>query len=453
MKSRFAIAAAYAISALVAPSAHAQGREGASAVPATRAMSLDDCIAFAATHSPDALSGDLEIDGARASQAGVRGELGPKVRLEGNVLRWNSAFELPFALPGASGPPPVLTVRDNFTWTASASVIQPVSALFLIYDQFKVQALGIDVTSIRRDVAKRDVAFRVAESYMRLLEASRLVEVGTTSVTQIEAQQRQARSLLANGIIGKNDALRADLALAGARQRLIQGKGQVVLARGRLASALGMPPGVEIDAVPIAGELPPNDEPSVASAEAHAVANRLELREISRRIEQEKLRVGVAKLRRLPQVNLVGNYTHAEGSAFAQKNSAYVGGALTWDVWDWGTTSAGVREADVKRQQAELAQRKLGDEVRLEARQAFVEAAAAREALDVARVAVTLAEENFRIVTKRFEANTGTSFELVDAESLLTQARAQVETSLYAYLIARLSLQRATGAAGPRVRG
>ena len=227
----------------------------------------------------------------------------------------------------------------------------------------------------------------MAESYLRLLEASRLVEVATTSVTQLEAQQRQARSLLANGVIGKNDTLRADLALAGARQRLIQSKGQVVLARGRLSSAMGLASGVEIDAAPIAGEPPPSDEPSVASAEAHAVASRLELREISRRIEQEKLRVGVAKLRRLPQVNLVGNYTHAEGSAFAQKDAAYVGGTLTWDVWDWGTTSAGVREADVKRQQAELAQRKLGDEVRLEARQAFVEAASAREALDVARAA------------------------------------------------------------------
>ena len=448
-----ALLALMPLTLLATTRANAQGREGAGSLSAARPMSLDDCIAFAATHSPDALSGDLEVEGARASEAGVRGELGPKVRVEGNVLRWNSAFNLPFALPGASGPPPVLTVRDNFTWTASASVIQPVSALFLIYDQFKVQALGIDVTSIRRDVAKRDVAFRVAESYLRLLEASRLVEVATTSVTQLEAQQRQARSLLANGVIGKNDTLRADLALAGARQRLIQSKGQVVLARGRLSSAMGLASGVEIDAAPIAGEPPPSDEPSVASAEAHAVASRLELREISRRIEQEKLRVGVAKLRRLPQVNLVGNYTHAEGSAFAQKDAAYVGGTLTWDVWDWGTTSAGVREADVKRQQAELAQRKLGDEVRLEARQAFVEAASAREALDVARAAVTLAEENFRIVTKRFEANTGTSFDLVDAESLLTQARAQVETSLYAYLVARLALQRATGASAPRVRG
>ena len=436
--------------------AEAQGPENpgpAIAAPAARAMSLDDCIAFAATHSPDALTGDVDVEGARAGQAGVRGELGPKVRVEGNVLRWNSAFELPFALPGSSGPPPVLTVRDNFTWTASASVIQPVTALFVIYDAYKVQALGVDVAALRRDVAKRDVAFRVAEAYLRLLEASRLADVATTSVTQLEAQQRQAKSLLANGVIGKNDLLRADLALASARQRMIQMKGQVVLGRGRLATAMGMPTGAEIDAVPFVGDPPPSDEPSLASAETHAVANRLELRELSRRIEQEDLRAGIARLKRLPAVNVVGNYTHAEGSAFAQKDAAYVGATLSWDVWDWGTTSAGIREADVKKRQAELARTKLADEVRLEARQAFVNAATAREGLDVARAAVAQAEENYRIVTKRFEANTGTSFDVVDAEQLLTQSRAQVETSLYAYLVARLALQRATGAMAPRVRG
>ena len=59
------------------------------------------------------------------------------------------------------------------------------------------------------------------------------------------------------------------------------------------------------------------------------------------------------------------------------------------------------------------------------------------------------AEENFRIVTKKFENNAATSFDVVDAESLLTQARGQVQQSLYDYLVASAALQRATGAPLP----
>ncbi|HTB75599.1 MAG TPA: TolC family protein, partial [Polyangiaceae bacterium] len=99
--------------------------------------------------------------------------------------------------------------------------------------------------------------------------------------------------------------------------------------------------------------------------------------------------------------------------------------------------------------QAILARKKLEDEVRLEARQAFVNAQSSRQALEVARTAVSQAEENFRIVTKKFENNAATSFDVVDAEALLTQSRGQVEQALYDYLIASAALQKATGAALP----
>jgi outer membrane protein TolC len=74
-----------------------------------------------------------------------------------------------------------------------------------------------------------------------------------------------------------------------------------------------------------------------------------------------------------------------------------------------------------------------------------VNAATAREALGVARASVSQAEENYRIVAKKFDSSAATSFDIVDAEALLTQARGQVEQALYDYLIARAALQKATG--------
>ena len=52
-------------------------------------------------------------------------------------------------------------------------------------------------------------------------------------------------------------------------------------------------------------------------------------------------------------------------------------------------------------------------------------------------------------MTKKFDANAATSFDVVDAEALLTQSRGQVEQALYDYLIASAALQKATGAALP----
>jgi outer membrane protein TolC len=409
---------------------------------AARLVTVADAVGLALRHNPDALSSDAQVQGAESSRAEARGGFGPKLHVDANAQQWDSVFRIQFGNQN-------FTARQAFTWSASVSLVQPITPLFAIYDQYKVQDFGVDVASIRRAVTRRDVALGVVEAYYRLLEAMRLSQVATASVAQLEAQQKQAQSLFANGVIGKNDLLRAGLALATARQRAIQMGGQVELGRGQLAAAMGVPDSESFEPVPFVGEPPPGDEPTLPSAEGRAVAQRLELRELDRRIDQADKTVSFAKTKLLPQVNAIGNYTHFDGSPFQQVNGAYVGLFASWDVWEWGTTLNGIAEAEARLRQARLARKKAEDEVRLEARRAFVNATTAREALGVARAAVSEGEENYRIVVKRFENAAATSFDVVDAEALLTQARGQVETALYDLLIAQAALEKATGAPLP----
>ncbi len=415
-------------------SRRADGQEGSPA----RQLSVAEAVAIALEHNPDSLSSDAELRSAESSRAEARGGFGPKVHIDANMQQWNSPFSIPFN--GVN-----LTVRDEFTWTASVSAVQPITQLFAIYDQYKLQDFGVDVASLRRAATRREIALRAMEAYYRLLEAGRLSQVADASVAQLEAQQRQAQSLLANGVIGKNDLLRASLALASAHQRAIQMRGQIDLARGQLAAAMGVPDTDSFEPAPFVGEPLASGTATLRSAEALATTQRLELRELDRRIDQADKNVGFAKTKLLPQINAGVNYTHFEGSAFQQSNAFYVGLFASWDVWDWGTTPAGIRTAESQLSVARLARRKAEDGVRLEARQAFVNAATEREALTVARAAVVQAEENFRIVTKRFENAAATSFDVVDAEALLTQARGQVETALYDLLIAEAALEKAIG--------
>jgi len=422
---------------------------GAQPAPGARTVSMNDCVAIALSENPDAQSGEFVIREAEAQRAEVRGAFGPKVHIDANVQQWNSSFALSPSVLGVGAGAPPLTVRDAFTWTAGVTVTQPLLPLFAIYDKYKVQDLGVDIAAIRRVATRREVAFHTVESYYRLLESLRLAEVANASVTQLEAQQRQSQSQFDNGVIAKNDLLRAALALAQAKQRAIQTRGQVVLARGQLGVAMGLTPDEPLEPVPFTSEPPPLAEPALEPAEARAVAQRLELRDLARQVDQAESSKTFAKRLLLPTINAVGNYSHTAGSAFAQTDAAYLGLTASWDVWDWGTTIGGIHEADAKLHQAILARKKLEDEVRVEAREAFVNAESAQEALGVARSAVSQAEENFRIVTKKFDNNAATSFDVVDAESLLTQARGQVEQALYDYLIAGAALQKATGSPLP----
>jgi outer membrane protein len=322
-------------------------------------------------------------------------------------------------------------------------------ALWTVHEGYTLTKLGVDVAKVQQEAAQRNVAFQVTEAYYRLMQAERMADVAAKSVEQVDAQVRRAKTFFERGAVARNDVLRAQLGLAAAQQRLIQAKGNVLLARSRLATLLGRPAGLLIETVddgrdPAGTPLPPPED-----AEARAVEARIELKEVTARTEQARTAVRLAKSKMLPQINLVGNYTHSAGQAFAPANAAFVGAMASWDIWEGGGTYYGIDEAKARVAQALSARRKAEDLIRLDVRSAYVGVTTAAEALEVTRHAVEQAEENFRIEQKRYESTSNTSFDVLDAETQLTTARGQHQAAIYDCIIAHSNLARAMGAKRP----
>jgi outer membrane protein TolC len=413
---------------------------------APRKMALADCVSEALVRNPDVQTAHDEIDVAAAQRWEVGGQALPRFRIDASMQQWGAPYAIQFG-------PQQFTLHDPFTWTFTAQVIQPLTPLIPLLEQYHVRDLGVDIAQIRRDVAHRDTANRVIETYYRLVESERLAEVAVTSVDQLTAQLKQANSFHDSGVVSKDDVLRAELALANAKQRAIQTRGQVTLWRARLATVIGLSPSTQIDVVPLASEPNAVSDTTLERAVKASRSGRVEIRELDERIEQSKVGVRLAWYKMLPSVNLVGAYMHNQqlenptptNPQFVELDSVYVGGALSWDVWDFGSSLAGVKESNAKLREAKTARDKVRDQLELEVREAFLNEGTAIEAMTVAKASVASAEEHFRLVTKRYEANTTTSFDVVDAESLLTQARASLQTSTYDFLIARAALRRAMG--------
>ena len=67
-------------------------------------------------------------------------------------------------------------------------------------------------------------------------------------------------------------------------------------------------------------------------------------------------------------------------------------------------------------------------------------------AVQVAETAITSAEEAYRVTSAQVSAGTATTTDLLDAQSALTTARANLARAQYDRAIARVSLDRATTA-------
>ena len=84
------------------------------------------------------------------------------------------------------------------------------------------------------------------------------------------------------------------------------------------------------------------------------------------------------------------------------------------------------------------------DGIMLDVRKAWLDLKQASLSIEALRSQIEFAQENLRVVTKKYEASTATSVEVLDAQSTLTQAKAGYQVALLNYYIAFANLQRAT---------
>jgi outer membrane protein TolC len=379
----------------------------------------------------------------------ARGRFGPIVRVEANVLRWSSPFALPIDIPvpaplGPLNVPPI-PVRDATTAQVSATVVQPLTGLWTVYEGHRAQSLGEDAAHHQERATRHDVVLAVADAYLQALEAERMTALAADQVRTIEAHVERARRFLVGELIARNDVLAAEVRLAEARARQLQAQGGARLARANLAFQIGLPANEDV----WPEELP---APSVAATTARNGAppgggseNRPELAAVRARVEQARAGVRVATAQMLPEVNAIFRMEHVEGVYFQPRNAWFVGAQLSWNIWDWGSSYYAIDAARAQARQVEAAETRAEEGLRLEAMQAEIELDTATAQLRVAHTTVTQAEENLEIVERRFEQQAATSTDVLDAQALLQATRMREASAEYEVLRARVRSRRTQG--------
>jgi outer membrane protein TolC len=119
--------------------------------------------------------------------------------------------------------------------------------------------------------------------------------------------------------------------------------------------------------------------------------------------------------------------------------------SLNVPVWDWGARTSKVRQAQLKRDQANV---ELSATQRMLIRNLqgyYQEAQTARDQVERLRHSMDQASENLRLNGLRYQAGEATILELVDAQTLLTGARNAYDDGLVRYRLALANLETITG--------
>ncbi len=407
------------------------------------ALTLQECVDIAVERSPilKAARADVRATGYRRDEAFA----GFFPRLEAGYSYQYNHHVPAFVIPGMGE----VSIGSQDQYSAFVGLTQPIFAGGSIYYNHELAKLGVDTSNLNCEQLKLDLILSVKTTYYAILGAEKNKLEAEQAVKRLESHLADAQGLFSAGVIAKNDVLQSEVKLAQGRQDLVRAEQALKLNTAQLNMLLTN----RIDAPAVLADIL-EYEPYPATFEDElekAYKQRPEIAAARSAIQQREKSVELSKSTYYPDINLVLRYQKEADTALLSKNPYGLNenvtalATMSWTFWEWGKTTKMVAESKARANQAQHTFTQVTDSVTLEVKQAFLELETAGKNISVAQLAILQAEENYRLNQERYRVQVATSTEVLDAQTLLTQAHTNYFNALSQYAIAKARVARAVG--------
>ncbi len=350
---------------------------------------------------------------------------------------------IPAAIPGLAVSN---TDRDIFNFNTTLN--QPIFTGGFNLANYRSAKIGVDLSKETVETVKRDLVLQTRVGYFTILRAEKFLAVAEQQVKQFEAQLEVTKAFFDVGIVPKNDVLQAEVRLANARQQLVKAANDLATAKASFNILLRREINTLFGVLDILvyKPFPLSYDQSIEEA----LRVRPEIKTAQLNIEQAKEGVKIARSGYFPTINLAGNYTRfsddidvSGGVKFSDRWT--IQALATFTLWNWGNTSFKVGENRVKVTQAEDSKTQLIESITLEVKNDYLNMLTAEKNINVTEKAIEQAEENLRMNEERYKYQVATQTDVLDAVTLLAQARVNYYGALSDFNIATAQLERSMG--------
>jgi outer membrane protein len=304
--------------------------------------------------------------------------------------------------------------------------------------------LGVEIASLQSERAYQTVANEVAVAYYQVLRAASLRKIAQEAVRRADDDLGVARKLEKGGVIEREKVLRVEVQLAQSQRQLDSAEGALAIAIASINAAMG----VDVSSPTSVAEVGvmPSSPGSLSDCLQLAVSQRRELSVARSSVQVAQEGERVAKADFLPKIVAEGDYLNFEQTTPRANLGLGLGFIkLEWGLFEGGRRIGELKVADSKTRSAMALAQTIADTISLQTVEAWHQMTTALKAIDLAKPAVTQAQENYRLVKARAGQGDATATELTDAETALTRAEQDYLNSIYDYLTARARLDYAMG--------
>lgn len=409
------------------------GSANAADQPASKELSINECVTVALSQNPNIVAATQRAIEAREKAAALRGVKLPQIEFRTDALKYNWL-------------PPN---KERILGGGTTDVYSTLNLSLLLFSAGRAEA-SVDAATARFYAAgqelrqtRQEVVFEVTRSYYNVLRLKAIVSADEEAVRQMEHYLNVAKEKNEIGKAPKLDVLRAEVQLADVTQSKLLAVNQLEIAQLQLLNAMGVQDdGVQVNPVPDSSQPPHYIKHDQFLQEAlDTNPDYLRAKYLTQAAERG---VGAARAEFGPNLNLVGSY-NAEGKSMPDITNWNVGLSLSVPIYNGGITRARVGEAKAVVEQSKANAELISRRMTLGIRSAVLSTQDAANRLAATSKSVEQAQEAVIIAQEKYAVGLGSTTEVIDTQVALVQAKTNYVQAIYDGKVANAALDLAVG--------
>jgi outer membrane protein TolC len=427
----------------------AQAQNASPPAPSGEVLTLDQAIDLALQNNRGIQNARIAVAQTGDQVAAARTARLPSLRLfsllsqgliENKVKVNNPARGL---LPGV-GDFFLTTTDKRFTTAVAPLLVLPLT------QQHRI-GLNIDLAKLDRRLAqeklrsdRQALVAEVKRSYYGILHTESALDSVREALTSYHELDRVTGELLVKGVALKADQLQVQTHLAKAEFEQVDLGNQLATQQEQLNSLLGRDvlTSFRVLAVPEATFA----DVDLTAARRRALAQRPEVRQARLKIQQARDERGIRKSEYIPDVSLGATYLGLHNfQNVVPENTASVGVAVNWEIWDWGRRRDEVAVASKAIEQAQNGLRDVEDQVLIDVSDTLRKLAQSRLALRESQLGQETARQVLQDTSSRYRTQAAVLSDVLQSQASLADANDQYEQALLGFWTAKAEFERALG--------
>ena len=409
-------------------------------------MNMEEAMVRAFETNPAIKIAGYEKDAARGTLNAARAGRGITVKASANVSRAGTDEAWIFNSNNNGTPTIVSGDRIGNSYTNSITASMPLYTGGALSGQIMSAKAGYKSALVGVQKSYNDMRSTVTNGYYTVLQADDMQVLARESVARLEEHLKNVKAQYDVGVVAKVDVLRSEVELANAQQNLIKAENAYKISEANFNKIIGLPLATNLFLEDTLNYVPYDKD--LEYCLDYASKNRPELEQAKQGVEAARGQVRAARSGYQPQIAVSAsqNFGTSDKHWPADEESTWsVALQASLTIFDTGVTRSKAHAAKANYFSAEESYRDTVDAVMLDVRSQYLNLREAEKRISTTEVAVSQAEEDYRIAQLRYQAGVGTNTDVLDAQVALTDAQTNYLQSVYDYNISKTNLETAIG--------